>query len=136
MSLVILLILTILGVTAMSTSSLQEKMAGNLQDSVRAIETAESGASQALTTTLPDPVPNSSITLAPIPYGTSGQQGTANVTLRFVDESAPGASNAPGIFSKTGGFKYAHFDLVSTGTAAASARSTVHQGVRVLIPGS
>lgn len=135
MSLVILLILTILGVTAMSTSSLQEKMAGNLQDMVRAIEAAESGASQALATTPLVPY-SAAITLAPMYYGTIGQQGTANVTVSFMDESPPGASNAPGIFSKTGGFKYAHFDLASNGTAAAGAQGIVHQGVRVLVPGS
>ena len=42
MSLIFLLILTILGVTAMTTSSLQEKMAGNLRDQFMAMEAAES----------------------------------------------------------------------------------------------
>lgn len=51
MSLVILLILTILGVTAMSTSFLEEKMSGNTQEGTRAFEVAESG----LQSTLTDP---------------------------------------------------------------------------------
>jgi type IV pilus assembly protein PilX len=42
MSLIFLLILTILGVTAMTTSSLQEKMAGNLRDQFMAMESVES----------------------------------------------------------------------------------------------
>lgn len=41
MSLIFLLILTILGVTAMTTSSLQEKMAGNLRDQFMAMESVE-----------------------------------------------------------------------------------------------
>lgn len=42
-SLIFLLILTILGVTAMNTSSLQEKMAGNMRDSDMALQVAETG---------------------------------------------------------------------------------------------
>lgn len=42
MALIFLLILTILGVTAMTTSSLQEKMAGNLRDQFIAMESVES----------------------------------------------------------------------------------------------
>ena len=48
MSLMILLILTILGVTAMGTSSLEEKMAGNTQEMTRAFEVAESGLASSL----------------------------------------------------------------------------------------
>ena len=42
MSLIFLLLLTILGVTAMNTSTLQEKMAGNLRDQDLAFQAAES----------------------------------------------------------------------------------------------
>lgn len=49
MSLIILMILTILGITAMSTSSLEEKMSGNVQESTRAFEVAESALQSALT---------------------------------------------------------------------------------------
>jgi type IV pilus assembly protein PilX len=41
-SLIFLLLLTMLGVTAMSTSTLQEKMAGNLRDQDMALQAAES----------------------------------------------------------------------------------------------
>lgn len=41
MALIFLLIMTILGVTAMTTSSLQEKMAGNLRDQYMAMESVE-----------------------------------------------------------------------------------------------
>lgn len=49
MSLVILMILTILGITAMSTSSLEEKMSGNTQEGTRAFQVAESGLRKAMT---------------------------------------------------------------------------------------
>ena len=51
MSLMILLILTLLGVTAMGTSSLEEKMAGNTQEGTRAFEVGESGLISSLTNT-------------------------------------------------------------------------------------
>lgn len=47
MSLVILTILTILGITAMSTASLEEKMSGNIQEGTRGFEVAESGLQRA-----------------------------------------------------------------------------------------
>jgi type II secretory pathway pseudopilin PulG len=50
-AIVILLILTILGITAMSTSSLQEKMSGNIQEQTRAFQAAESGLTTAFTAT-------------------------------------------------------------------------------------
>jgi len=42
-SLIILLVLTVIGVSAMSTSSLQERMAGNLRDQTMALQAAETG---------------------------------------------------------------------------------------------
>ena len=47
MALVFLMILTIIGVTALSTTSLQEKMAGNVQDKNTAFQAAESALREA-----------------------------------------------------------------------------------------
>jgi type IV pilus assembly protein PilX len=47
MALVFLMILTIIGVTALSTTSLQEKMAGNVQDKHTAFQAAESALREA-----------------------------------------------------------------------------------------
>ena len=47
MALAFLMILTIIGVTALSTTSLQEKMAGNVQDKHTAFQAAESALRQA-----------------------------------------------------------------------------------------
>ena len=43
MAMVFLLLLTLIGVTAMNTTSLEEKMAGNLQDKNSAFQAAETG---------------------------------------------------------------------------------------------
>lgn len=43
MALIILVVMTILGVTVMNTSSLEEKMAGNTQEHTRAFQLAETG---------------------------------------------------------------------------------------------
>ncbi|MCR4346806.1 MAG: PilX N-terminal domain-containing pilus assembly protein [Sulfuricaulis sp.] len=48
MSLVILMILTILGISAMGTATLEEKMSGNIQEGTRGFEVAESGLQKAL----------------------------------------------------------------------------------------
>ncbi|HYA37979.1 MAG TPA: PilX N-terminal domain-containing pilus assembly protein [Candidatus Methylomirabilis sp.] len=47
-ALVVLLILTILGVSSLRTSSLEQLMAGNTQEQTRALEAADSGLSRAL----------------------------------------------------------------------------------------
>ena len=46
-ALVFLVILTLLGITSMSTNTLEERMAGNSQDINRAFQAAESGLSAA-----------------------------------------------------------------------------------------
>lgn len=64
MSMVFLLILTIIGVTGMTTSALQEKMAGNTQDKNMAFQAAESALAVAenfLLVTAPAALPNFSL---------------------------------------------------------------------------
>ncbi len=59
-SLIVLLLLTIIGVTAMRTTTLQERMAGNLRDQTLAFQAAESGlrdAEQWLDDQVTEPVP-------------------------------------------------------------------------------
>ena len=47
-AMIILVVLTLLGVTAMNTTSLQERIAANTQEQVHALQAAETGYSQAL----------------------------------------------------------------------------------------
>lgn len=81
MSMLFLLLLTILGITALNTNTLQEKMAGNARDSDMAMQAAESalrGGEQAvnqLYVTYPLPV-------GPVPDGT-GSQGVWSTGSTF-----------------------------------------------------
>ena len=85
MSLMILLILTILGITAMGTSSLQEKMAGNIQEGTKGFEVGESG----LMSTLNDAtnfVPNNATPATKV-YPSSGTLNgrVARVTTTYLE---------------------------------------------------
>jgi len=83
MSLVILMILTILGITAMSTASLEEKMSGNTQEGTRAFEVAESGLRSSLNDSSQFALTGSAITTYPI----NGR--VAQVTTSYMQSSDP-----------------------------------------------
>lgn len=100
MSLVILLILTMLGITAMGTSSLEEKMSGNTQEGTRAFEVAESG----LQSTFSDAtqfVPNGAVT-SPL-YPINGRVAQVTTTWLQMTDSPRGSGNSTG-------FKANHFE--------------------------
>ncbi len=124
-SLVILMILTILGMAAMSTSSLEIKMSGNAQETTRALEAAESGLNRLYndttsfnTSNLPKAVPYT--------YGTMNAV-TASVSVNFIEYSSPVRGSG---YSATNS-QVANFDEVSEGKTAAvlGGRATVHQGL-------
>jgi Tfp pilus assembly protein PilX len=81
MSLVILMILTILGITAMSTASLEEKMSGNTQEGTRAFEVAESGLQSTLGDFNQFKLSSSVVT----PYPINGR--VAQVTTSYLQET-------------------------------------------------
>jgi type IV pilus assembly protein PilX len=119
MSLVILLILTILGITAMRTSSLQEKMSANIQESTRVFEIAESGLQKSLGTAgafdLDTPTSNN------YPYN----GGTTTVATQYLQMSPPKRGSG---FSSVD-YDGANFDQTSTATGLAGARAIIHRGV-------
>lgn len=121
MALLILLILTVLGITAMNTSTLEERMAGNTQEATRAFEAAESGINAHLAS------PNLNLTdTTPVNYTfASGQSGKADVNTKFLGYSEPlrGSGFAT---SDT----MANFEVIGTGTTMTGAKSAVHQGVQ------
>ncbi len=125
MALVILLILTILGVTAMTTSSLEEKMSGNIQEQNRAFHAAESGISKVvLDPNAYNPVPG--FVYSPAPYSfDSGRSGTAQITSEF-----KGFSNiVRGPVAYGGCCRIANFNIKSVGTTVTNAKSVHHQGI-------
>jgi type IV pilus assembly protein PilX len=133
MSLVILMILTILGITAMSTASLEEKMSGNTQESTRAFEAAESGLNDATNTSGGLDLNTSSSapkTLPKFDYD-SGKSGSATVTTWFVQFSPPKRGSGYG-----SNFDAANFEQASTGTTTVGAKAVIHQGVAQIVPKS
>lgn len=123
MSLVILLILTIIGIAAMNTSSFEERMAGNVQESTLAFEAAESGVNQALTTA--GAFVLTSATSNTFTFGST----KADVTVAPTQLSPPKRGSG---YSATS-FDAANFDQRSVGTAG-NATSTVHRGVAQIVP--
>lgn len=127
MSLVILLILTILGITAMGTSSLEEKMSGNIQEGTHAFETAESGLNQAFNA--PGALSLSGTTKNTFNYDSN--KYTAIVETTFKQFSAPKRGSGYG-----NNFNAANFDQNSTATTTSNAKAVVHQGVGLIVPKS
>jgi len=127
MSLVILLILTILGITAMGTSSLEEKMSGNIQEGTHAFETAESGLNQAFSAA--GALSLSGTTTKTFTYDSS--KYTASVDTTFHQFSSPKRGSGYG-----NNFNAANFDQKSTGTTTSNAKAVVHQGVALIVPKS
>jgi type IV pilus assembly protein PilX len=130
MALVILLILTILGVTAMSTSSLEQKMAGNIQDLTRAFQAAESGVDRARNSNMKGFDLSAGSTTACDPTSPckfdNGKSGQASVTPVLVQiTQKPQRSSTSSGYGTVG---TAHVDIISHGTLG-NASTTVHQGV-------
>jgi Tfp pilus assembly protein PilX len=85
MSLVILMILTILGITAMGTASLEEKMSGNIQEGTRGFEVAESGLQSAFLDSTQFAVGGAALTKSYPPI--NGRM--AAVTTTYLQEGSP-----------------------------------------------
>lgn len=124
-SLVIVLVLALLGVTAMNTASLENKMAGNAQSTTLAFQAAESGLAKSA---------NAPVSLyTPTTAGYSFGRATASVTTEFKAYSnVRRTDKLPDMYGH-GAFNFANFDQVAAG-AQGDATSVVHQGMKQLIP--
>lgn len=123
-SLAILLILTILGIAAMRTSSIEERMAGNIQDSTLAFTAAESGLVKALNE--PGGV---SLTTDVTKNYTIGSS-TVKATTAFKQFSPP--KRGSGYSNKD--FDSANFDQNSEASTPGGAKSAMHRGVSQIVP--
>lgn len=132
MSLVILMILTILGISAMGTASLEEKMSGNTQEATRAFQAAESGLNDALNVSGGLDL-NSGTAGKDLPRFTydSGKSGYADVNVKFLQFSNPKRGSGYG-----SNFEAANFDQTSIGRTNAGAKAIIHQGVAQIVPKS
>ncbi len=118
-ALILLLVLTMLGVTAMNTTSLQEKMSANIQAIHRAFQTAESGIDMAYADADAFDL-NAAVSLKTGVIGS--YQAGANTTVTYLM-----ATNPPvGSLYSASKFSAYHFDIQSVaGSSATDSGSTM-----------
>ena len=126
-AMIFLIIMTLLAVTGMTTTSLEEKMAANSQETTRAFQAAETGLGQALadlnsydltgTYSVPEGEMFTNSDLA-TEYGTD-----------FLGISAPQlVLNDPQFLNAIDCYETANFDLISIGTTSADITVILHGG--------
>jgi type IV pilus assembly protein PilX len=113
--LVLLLVLTLLGVSGMNTATLEVQMAGNTQFQQDAFQAAETGIDLSISLAsnpgAPQPVP-------PTALGDGSYSTQALKTCVWSADGAPHRTFSPGIV------KSWYFDVVATGIGPRNARST------------
>lgn len=126
MAMIILLVLTIIGISALSITSLEAKMASNTQDVTRAFEAAESGFNMALNTPGTLDLHNEITDNFDID---SRKSGYAEVTTKFLTFSPPKRGSG---FSAIN-YDAANFDQKSIGQTTSGAKSVLHQGASQIV---
>lgn len=124
MAMVILVILTMLGISAMKSSSLQLRMATGVQDNTMAFQAAESGLVEAFSSIVLDPNQTTTATFTPW-YGISAVTETT-----FDSYSVLQGSNTP---SSKVNYKYANFKQNVTATTPSGAKVVLEQGIRQIV---
>jgi len=119
-ALILLLVLTMLGVTAMNTTSLQEKMSSNLQAIHRAFQAAESGIDLVIidgNALVPGSTTNAKTSLL-------GNYGAgANMTVKYLRDTPPPRTS---LYSASSFVAY-HFDIESrAGSEATDTPTTLN----------
>lgn len=123
-SLILLVVLTLLGVSVMNMTQLEERMASNAQEVVQAFQSAETGLSQAYddpnvwNPSAPQP-PVADTT--PIPSGI-GRVDKAGYEVEFIVVTGP----PPGY--DVAQYQTSHFDFRSTGTSNSGFSTELHGG--------
>jgi type IV pilus assembly protein PilX len=129
-AMILLVVLTLLGVTAMNTTSLEEKMASNTQEQVHAFQAAETGISQAFSD-------NAAYNIA----GTCGGGGVVSTDfagsandLTYCSNFMGFSSPPPGSLFSATSFQAAHFNFRSTGNSGSNVAATLNGGAYQIAP--
>ncbi len=129
-SLILLVVMTLLGVTSMNSTSLEEKMAANTQETTRAFQTAETGLSMSFND-------NAAYDLSsgydPAATTVSGTSDTVDVASSFKGWSPPPTGS---LYSATS-FQAAHFNfnsIGSTGPSGSAVSVTLDGGAYQIAP--
>ena len=130
-AMIILVILTLLGVTAMNTTSLQERIASNTQEQVHAFQAAETGLNQAFADNLAYDI-TGTYTGGATPTTFAGSGDSASYTPLFLGFSPP----PPGSLYSATSFQAAHFNFRATGTSATNLSIVLNGGAYQIAPKS
>ncbi len=128
-AMIILVILTLLGVTAMNTTSLQERIASNTQEQVHAFQAAETGLNQAFADNLAYDL-SSSYTGGATLTAFAGSADSAGYIPTFMGFSPP----PPGSLYSATSFQAAHFNFRATGNSATNLSIILNGGAYQIAP--
>lgn len=132
--LVLLMVLTVLGISGMNTATLELTMAGNAQFGQDAFQAAETGIDLVLARRTFSTVPGSpGNIIAPTPLG-DGTYTTQAVTNFMDTTDVPDIAFSGGV-GGGGSVQAFHFDVQSVGIGPRNARSTHNQSFYVIGPG-
>ena len=130
-SLILLLVLTVLGVSGMNTATLELTMASNAQYHEGAFQAAETGIDIAIST---PPFLTVAPNVLPLTALGDGTYQTQAVTT-FQDPPTPVPDIAFSVGGPSGGMAAWHFDIQSIGTGPRGASSTHTQSFYIVGPG-
>ena len=128
-AMILLVVLTLLGVTAMNTSSLQERIASNTQEQVHAFQAAETGLNQAFADNLAYDI-TSTYTGGATPATFAGAADSASYAPTFLGFSPP----PPGSLYSATSFQAAHFNFRATGTSETNISIVLNGGAYQIAP--
>jgi len=129
--LIMLTVLTILGITTMSNTTMEERMAANVQEYNRAFQAAESGIAEHMKEG--DALLSTATPATPVTHNYSYRGGKETVGTASWYE-AKGKEAPPG-YSMGGPFRAHYFSLQSDGSTTSGASSQHRQGYYVIGPG-
>ena len=129
--LLLLLVLTILGISGMNSASVEFIMAGNDQYRSNAFQAAEAGIEQSIIVGTFNPGAVSPPVAGTVPNTTPPDNFTSSIL------SPLGAAPQPAIWGNSwNSFSTYHFEIQSTGTSSRNSRTTHQQGIAVIAPSS
>jgi len=132
--LVLLMVLTVLGVSGMSTATLELTMASNAQYNQDAFQAAETGIDLVIARRTFNTIPGDpGNIIVPTPLG-DGTYTTQAVTTFQETTPVPDVGFSMGV-GTSGAVQAFHFDIVSIGMGPRNARSTHNQSFYVVGPG-
>lgn len=125
-ALILLLVLTILGVSSMTNTSLEERMAANSQERARAMQAADSGVNIAFRTLNTANVTTSQTGNSPLLNNGASNNSGSYYVARYLSSGLPPVSEGnQEAFGVASGLKAYYFDIQSTGGNRFSAAGTM-----------